>query len=154
MTKYEMFRMWSNAWAIFFRLGQAFGVLLNLIEITDSIWKNVFRRKEHEWNSWSVILSRAWLFHVSFRSVLLVFYTVPRPLGMESGAIKDSQINASSETENETRNQSRLNSGPEKAWCVQESDSVRTLTINLTKPYYITQVTFPTDKEQSPGKIM
>ena len=69
---------------------------------------------------------------------------------MESGAIKDSQINASSETENGTRDQSRLNSGPEKAWCVQESDSVRTLTINLTKPYYITQVTFPTDKEQSP----
>ena len=85
---------------------------------------------------------------------MLVFYTVPRPLGMESGAIKDSQINASSETENGTRDQSRLNSGPEKAWCVQESDSVRTLTINLTKPYYITQVTFPTDKEQSPGKIM
>ena len=69
---------------------------------------------------------------------------------MESGAIKDSQINASSETENGTRDQSRLNSGPEKAWCVQESDSVRTLTINLTKPYYITQVTFPTNKEQSP----
>ena len=79
--------------------------------------------------------------------VLLVFYTVPRPLGMESGAIKDSQINASSETENGTRDQSRLNSGPEKAWCVQESDSVRTLTINLTKPYYITQVGFATEKE-------
>ena len=86
--------------------------------------------------------------------VLLVFYTVPRPLGMESGAIKDSQINASSETENGTRDQSRLNSGPEKAWCVQESDSVRTLTINLTKPYYITQVRFATEKEQSPRKIM
>ena len=59
---------------------------------------------------------------------------------MDSGAIKDSQINASSETENGTRDQSRLNSGPEKAWCAQESDSVRTLTINLAKPYYITQV--------------
>ena len=69
---------------------------------------------------------------------------------MESGAIKDSQINASSETENGTRDQSRLNSGPEKAWCVQESDSVRTLTINLTKPYYITQVTVYTEKVLSP----
>lgn len=67
---------------------------------------------------------------------------------MESGAIKDSQINASSETENGTRDQSRLNSGPEKAWCVQESDSVRTLTINLTKPYYITQVGVSTEKKQ------
>ena len=73
---------------------------------------------------------------------------------MESGAIKNSQINASSETENGTRDQSRLNSGPEKAWCVQESDSVRTLTINLKKPYYITQVRVLTEKEQSPGKIM
>ena len=73
---------------------------------------------------------------------------------MESGAIKDSQINASSETENGTRDQSRLNSGPEKAWCVLESDSVRTLTINLKKPYYITQVRVPTEKEQPPGKLM
>jgi len=81
--------------------------------------------------------------------------TVPRPLGMESGAIKDSQINASSETENGTRDQSRLNSGPEKAWCVQESDSVRTLTINLTKPYYITQVKVFAQKKNNPcGKIM
>ena len=83
-----------------------------------------------------------------------VFYTVPRPLGVESGAIKDSQINASSGTENGTRNQSRLNSGPEKAWCVQESDSVRTLTIDLKKPYYITQVRVSTNNEQPPGKIM
>ena len=100
------------------------------------------------------VFSRAWLFHFLFCFLVFVFYTVPRPLGMESGAIKDSQINASSETENGTRDQSRLNSGPEKAWCVQESDSIRTLTINLTKPYYITQVTFPTEKEQSLGKIM
>ena len=69
---------------------------------------------------------------------------------MESGAIKDSQINASSETENGTRDQSRLNSGPEKAWCAQESDSVRTLTIDLKKPYYITQVMFGRKKVQSP----
>ena len=69
---------------------------------------------------------------------------------MESGAIKDSQINASSETENGTRDQSRFNSGLEKAWCVQESDSVRTLTINLTKPHYITQVTFSTEKRTIP----
>ncbi|KAJ7381710.1 hypothetical protein OS493_039489 [Desmophyllum pertusum] len=40
---------------------------------------------------------------------------IPRPLGMESGTIKDSQITASSETENGTRDQSRLNAGPEKA---------------------------------------
>ena len=59
---------------------------------------------------------------------------------MESGAIKDSQINASSETENGTRDQSRLNSGLEKAWCVQESDRIRTLTIHLLKQYSITQV--------------
>ena len=76
---------------------------------------------------------------------------------MESVAIKDSQINTSSEAENGPRNQSRLNSGPEKAWCVQESDSVRTLTINLTKPYYITQVRVYTDKVPSaplrPGKM-
>jgi len=65
---------------------------------------------------------------------------------MESGAIKDSQINASSETENGTRDQSRLNAGPEKAWCVQESDSVRTLTIDLKKPHYITQVRVSTEK--------
>jgi len=65
---------------------------------------------------------------------------------MESGAIKDSQINASSETENGTRDQSRLNSGPEKAWCVQESDSVRTLTIDLKKPHCITQVRVSTEK--------
>ena len=52
---------------------------------------------------------------------------------MESGAIKDSQINASSETENGTRDQSRLNSGPEKAWCVQESDSVRTFNYQSQK---------------------
>ena len=66
---------------------------------------------------------------------------------MESGAIKDSQINASSETENGTRDQSRLNSGPEKAWCVQESDSVRNLTIDLKKPYYITQVRCSVEKK-------
>ena len=72
--------------------------------------------------------------------LFLFLYTAPRPLGMESGAINVSQINASSETENGTRNQSRLNSGPQKAWCVQELDSVRTLTIDLKKPYYITQV--------------
>lgn len=54
--------------------------------------------------------------------------------------IKDSQITASSETENGTRDQSRLNSGPEKAWCVQESDRVRTLTIDLLKKYSISQV--------------
>ena len=59
---------------------------------------------------------------------------------MESGTIKVSQITASSETENGTRDQSRLNAGPEKAWCVQESDQVRTLTIDLQKEYYITQV--------------
>ena len=97
------------------------------------------------------LLSRAWLLHVF---VLFVFYAVPRPLGMESGGIKDSQINASSETENGTRDQSRLNSGPEKAWCVQESDSVRTLTINLNKSFYLTQVRVPTEKEQPPGKLM
>lgn len=68
---------------------------------------------------------------------------------MESGAIKDSQINASSEAGNGTRNQSRLNSGPEKAWCVQESDSVRTLAIDLEKPYYITQVRVSTEKVPS-----
>ena len=90
------------------------------------------------------LLSKAWLFH--FYIVLFCFFlnTVPRPLGMESGVIKDSQINASSETENGTRDQSRLNSGQEKAWCVQESDSVRTLTIDLKKPYYITQVRIST----------
>ncbi|KAJ7389161.1 hypothetical protein OS493_033247 [Desmophyllum pertusum] len=65
---------------------------------------------------------------------------VPRPLGMESGAIADSQITASSETENGTRDQSRLNAGPEKAWCVQESDHNRTLTIDLQKQYSITQI--------------
>ena len=79
-----------------------------------------------------------------------MLYIVPRPLGMESGAIKDSQINASSEAENGTRDQSRLNSGPEKAWCVQESDSVRTLTIDLQKPYYITQVRVLTGNVPSP----
>ena len=100
------------------------------------------------------VLSRAWLFYVLFSSVLFVFYTVPHPLGMESGAIKDSQINALSETENGTRDHSRLNSGPEKAWCVQESDSVRTLTINLKKPYYITQVRVYTVKVQSLGKLI
>ena len=73
---------------------------------------------------------------------------------MESGAIKNSQINASSETENGTRDQSRLNLGPEKAWCVQESDSVRTLTINLNKSFYITQVRVFTGKEKPPEKIM
>ena len=78
-----------------------------------------------------------------------MLYIVPRPLGMESGAIKDSQINASSETENGTQDQSRLNSGPEKAWCVQESDSVRTLTIDLQKLYYITQVRVSTGKVPS-----
>ena len=66
---------------------------------------------------------------------------MPRPLGMESGVIKDSQISVSSETENGTRDQSRLNSGQDKAWCVQESDTVRTLTIDLKKEYSITQVT-------------
>lgn len=87
--------------------------------------------------SWKTRLSMAIEFYGCY---LVDNRNVPRPLGMESGAIKDSQINASSETENGTRDQSRLNSGPEKAWCVQESDSVRTLTINLTKPYYITQI--------------
>ena len=90
------------------------------------------------------------MFYFAFFCV--VFYTVPRPLGMESGAIKDFQINASSETENGTRDLSRLNSEPEKAWCVQESDSVRTLTINLTQPYYITQVRVYTEKELSPPR--
>ena len=65
---------------------------------------------------------------------------------MESGAIKDSQITVSSETENGTRDQSRLNSGPEKAWCVQESDRVRTLTIDLLKKYSVTQVRILTRK--------
>ena len=82
-----------------------------------------------------------------------MLYIVPRPLGMESGAIKDSQINASSEAENGTRDQSRLNSGPEKAWCVQESDSVRTLTIDLQKPYYITQVRVLTGNVPSPPPL-
>ena len=59
---------------------------------------------------------------------------------MESGAIADSQITASSETENGTRDQSRLNAGPDKAWCAQESDHDRTLTIDLQKQYSITQV--------------
>ena len=68
---------------------------------------------------------------------------------MESGAIKDSQINASSETENGTRDQSRLNSGPEIAWCVKESDSVRTLTIDFNKSFYITQVRVPKKRTTS-----
>lgn len=87
----------------------------------------------------SLVISRS----ISFFRLFVCFfflYAAPRPLGMESGAIKDSQINASSETENGTRNQSRLNSGLQKAWCVQELDSVRTLTVDLKKPYYITQV--------------
>ena len=67
-------------------------------------------------------------------------FIVPSPLGMESGAIKDSQITASSETAGGTRDQSRLNAGPEKAWCVNETDSVRTLTIDLQKEYSITKV--------------
>ncbi|KAL9962648.1 hypothetical protein ACROYT_G031769 [Oculina patagonica] len=88
---------------------------------------------------------RTWNTHVS---MAIEFYgchlvdnrNVPSPLGMESGAIKDSQITASSETENGTRDQSRLNSGPEKVWCVQESDRVRTLTIDLLKKHSISQV--------------
>ena len=72
---------------------------------------------------------------------------MPRPLGMESGVIKDSQISVSSETENGTRDQSRLNSGQDKAWCVQESDTVRTLTIDLKKEYSITQVTVIIDQD-------
>ena len=99
--------------------------------------KPVFLEKELESVIFkSLVVSRC-------NSVFFFFfflYTAPRPLGMESGIIKDFQINASSETENGTRNQSRLNSGPQKAWCVQELDSVRTLTIDLKKPYYITQV--------------
>ena len=98
--------------------------------------KPVFLEKELESVIFkSLVVSR-------FNSVFRFFFphTAPRPLGMESGIIKDFQINASSETENGTRNQSRLNSGPQKAWCVQELDSVRTLTIDLKKPYYITQV--------------
>ena len=76
---------------------------------------------------------------------ILVNYTnlrfiVPRPLGMESGAIIDSQITASSETAGGTRDHSRLNSGPEKAWCVNETDSIRTLTIDLQREYSITKV--------------
>ena len=59
---------------------------------------------------------------------------------MESGAIKDSQITASSETAAGTRDQSRLNAGPERAWCVNETDSVRTLAIALQREYSITQV--------------
>ena len=59
---------------------------------------------------------------------------------MESGAIKDSQITVSSETAGGTRDQSRLNAGPEKAWCVNEMDPVRTLTIDLQREYSITQV--------------
>ena len=72
---------------------------------------------------------------------------MPRPLGMESGVIKDSQISVSSETENGTRDQSRLNSGQDKAWCVEESDTVRTLTIDLKKEYSITQVRVLLDQE-------
>ena len=67
-------------------------------------------------------------------------FIVPRPLGMESGAIKDSQITASSETTGGTRDQSRLNGGPEKAWCVNETDSIRKLTIDLQREYSITKV--------------
>ncbi|KAJ7323799.1 hypothetical protein OS493_030589 [Desmophyllum pertusum] len=86
--------------------------------------------------SWSTRVSMA----IEFYGCRLVDKrNVPRPLGMESGTIKDSQITASSETENGTRDQSRLNAGPEKAWCVQESDQVRTLTIDLQKEYSITQ---------------
>ena len=69
-----------------------------------------------------------------------VRFIVPRPLGMESGDIKDSQITASSETTGGTRYQSRLNAGPEKAWCVNETDSVRALTIDLQREYSITKV--------------
>ena len=72
---------------------------------------------------------------------------MPRPLGMESGVIKDSQISVSSETENGTRDKSRLNSGQDKAWCVQESDSVRKLTIDLKKEHSITQVKVLLDQE-------
>ncbi|KAJ7318886.1 hypothetical protein OS493_037218 [Desmophyllum pertusum] len=87
--------------------------------------------------SWSTRVSMA----IEFYGCRLVDKrNVPRPLGMESGTIKDSQITASSETENGTRDQSRLNAGPEKAWCVQESDQVRTLTIDLQKEYSITQI--------------
>ncbi|KAJ7352720.1 hypothetical protein OS493_034325 [Desmophyllum pertusum] len=87
--------------------------------------------------SWSTRVSMA----IEFYGCRLVDKrNVPRPLGMESGTIKVSQITASSETENGTRDQSRLNAGPEKAWCVQESDQVRTLTIDLQKEYYITQI--------------
>ena len=51
MTRWEMLKTRSNVEAIFWRLGQAFGVLLNLIEITDSIYKKkVFRRKDHGCN--------------------------------------------------------------------------------------------------------
>ena len=67
-------------------------------------------------------------------------FIVPRPLGMESGAIKDSQITASGETTGGTRDQSHLNAGPEKAWCVNETDPVRTLTIDLQREYSITKV--------------
>ena len=59
---------------------------------------------------------------------------------MESGAIKDSQIAASSETADGTRDQSRLNAGPEKAWCVNEMDPIRTLTIDLKREYSVTKV--------------
>ena len=67
-------------------------------------------------------------------------FIVPRPLGMESGAIKDSQITASSETTGGKREQSRLNAGLEKAWCVNETDSIRKLTIDLQREYSVTKV--------------
>lgn len=59
---------------------------------------------------------------------------------MESGAIKGSQITASSETAGGTRDQSRLNTGPEKAWCVNDTDPIRTLTIDLQRENSITKV--------------
>ena len=59
---------------------------------------------------------------------------------MESGSIKDSQITASSETVGGTRGQSRINAGPEKAWCVNGTDPVRTLTIDLQREHSISKV--------------
>ena len=59
---------------------------------------------------------------------------------MESGAINDSQITASSETAGGTRDQFRLNAGPEKAWCVNGTDPVRTLTIDLQREHSISKV--------------
>ena len=67
---------------------------------------------------------------------------IASPLGTESGEISDSQITVSSEnTEiNGEKKNGRLNAPVNSAWCAKAEDTVRTLTVTLTQPHFITKV--------------